>query len=373
MNDDTPAPPTVPEAGPPEPPRDPNKRAARVRSRALTGLFILALFYTLYLGRSFFVPLVLALLLNVLLGPLVGGLARLRVPRGLGAALVVLGLVAAVGGSAYALVDPAFEWMEQAPRSLRRLEGQLRLLKEPVQKVNRATEEMEKLTSVDDGKAQPRQVEMRDAGLREQLWVHARSVVVGAVVLLILLYFLLASGDLFLRKAVRVAGALEEKRRTVEMARRVQSDLSKYLSTITLINAGLGVAVGVALYLYGVPNASLWGVMAALLNFIPYVGAIAGLVMVGLVSVATFDTTLGMILPPVTYFLITATEGYFVTPMVLGRRLTVNPVVILLGLLFWGWIWGIVGAVLAVPMLVTFRIYCEYEPRLAAVGEFLGR
>lgn len=317
----------------------------------------------------------LALVFALLLGPVVTWLnLRLRLPRGLGALLVL----ALLGGGLYygvaALGQPAVEWFDRAPRSLRVLEDRLRPLKEPVEKVTEATEGIEKLTRVDEGGSAPRQVEVRrQPPLIERVFERARTVVVGAVMTFILLYFLLVSGDMFLRKLVRVMPTLANKRKTVEVAQRVQGDLSSYLGTITAINLGLGVAEAVAMMLLGMPNPVLWGAMAALLNYIPYFGAIVGTGVVGLVAALTFDEGALWLAAPAVYFVLTAAEGYFVTPLVLGQRLRLNPVAILLGLLFWGWLWGIAGAFLAVPLLVALKILSENLPQLQGVDEFLGR
>jgi len=353
------------------------RRPRDVRSFALTGLFVLAVFYTLYFARLFLLPIVLAILFGLLLSPLVRGLNRLRIPKGLGAGLVVLGLVGLTAGAGYLLVEPAGDWIDRAPSSMARIEDKLRRLKEPVAQMNRATQEVEKLTTVGGSAAagesdvQVQQVQ-RDS-LSDTLVERAQQFVAGVVVMLVLLYFLLASGDLFLRKLIRVLPTLDDKKRAVDIARQLEEDVSLYLSTITLINIGLGVCVAVAVHLLGLPNPVLWGVMATLLNFIPYLGGIIGIVVIAIVSVLTFDSPGEILLPPLVYFLLTASEGYFVTPMILGKRLTLNPVVILLGLIFWGWLWGIVGAVLAVPMLVSVKILCDHIPPLASVGEFLGR
>jgi predicted PurR-regulated permease PerM len=189
----------------------------------------------------------------------------------------------------------------------------------------------------------------------------------------ILLYFLLVSGDLFLRKLVRVTPTLAGKRKAVEVAHRVQGDLARYLATITAINVGLGVAGGLAMALLGMPNPALWGAMAALFNFVPYVGAVVGTGIVGVVAALTFGDGPRWLAAPLVYFALTGLEGYLVTPMILGQRLRLNPVAILLGLLFWGWLWGIAGAFLAVPLLVALKILSENLPRLEPVNEFLGR
>ena len=316
----------------------------------------------------------LALLFAVLLGPVVTWLHhRLRLPRGLGSLLVLAILIGGLYYGIGALGQPAVEWFERAPRSLSRVEDRLRPLKAPVEKVTEATEGIEHLARVDEGRSASRQVEVRRQPMTERLFERARTVVAGAVMMFILLYFLLVSGDLFLRKLVRVMPTLADKRKTVEVARRAQGDLGRYLTTITTINLGLGVAEGAAMYLLGMPNPVLWGVMALFFNFIPYLGAVVGTGVVGLVAALTFEEGAFWLVPPLVYVALTTAEGYFLTPMILGQRLRLNPVVILLGLLFWGWMWGIAGAFLAVPLLVALKIFSENLPQLGGVSEFLGR
>ncbi|MGH9360311.1 MAG: AI-2E family transporter [Thermoanaerobaculia bacterium] len=336
----------------------------------MTGLFILACLYTLYVARAFLLPVVLAVLLKFVLSPLVGGLKRLRIPEGLGALIVLLALVGALGAAFYELAGPAFEWMDRAPGSMRRLEEKLRELKAPVERMSAATERVEEMAQVGD--APPRQVEVADPSLGERLFQNVWNFSANAFVMLVLLYFLLASGDLFLRKLVRVLPTFSDRKRAVEILRQVELEVSAYLSTMTLINIGLGVAVGLAFYLLGMPNPALWAVMVALLNYVPYLGAIVGVAVMAVVAFLTFAETGEALLVPLAYLVINFVESYFVTPMILGRRLTLNPVVIFLGLTFWGWIWGITGALIAVPLLVAVKIVCDHSETLAPVGEFLG-
>jgi predicted PurR-regulated permease PerM len=348
-------------------------RVSSIRSMALTGLFILAVFYTLYFARLFLLPVVVAVLLNLLLSPVIQALTRIRIPPGVGAGIVVLALVGVIGGSGYLLVDPATEWLNRAPTSLARLEQKLEQLRRPVERVNRATEDIQKLAGGGAREGQERtEVTVRQQSLPSVLLESATAIATGLAVTLVLLYFLLASGDLFLRKLIRVLPTLEDKKRAVDIAKQLESDISLYLSTITVINICLGIAVGVAMHLLGMPNPMLWGVLATVLNFIPYLGAIVGILVIGVVAALTFTGIGAILLPPLVYFLITGTEGYFITPMVLGRRLTLNPVMILLGLIFWGWLWGVLGAVLAVPMLASFKIFCDHIRPLEPIGEFLG-
>jgi predicted PurR-regulated permease PerM len=346
-----------------------------VRSLALTGIFVLAFFYTLYFARSRFLPIFLAILLNFLLAPVVRGLKRLHIPEGIGAAIVILGLLGAVSLGIYRLSGPASEWIERAPQGLERVERRIRQVRRPVEEVREAAEEVERqVERIAGGETQSaQQVELRDQTLTGVLLSNTGSFLAGAVVVMVLLYFLLASGDLFLRKLVRVLPRLADKKRAIEIARQTEDHISTYLFTVTLVNIALGLMVGVAMWLVKMPNPVLWGVTAGLLNFVPYLGALVTAVVLLLVSILTFDELGRAMVAPLAFVGINAVESYLVTPMLLGRRLTLNPVVIFMGLIFWGWIWGIAGALLAVPILATFKIFCDHIEPLSPIGEFLGR
>jgi predicted PurR-regulated permease PerM len=342
-----------------------------VRSLALTGLFILAAFYTLYFTRSFVLPIVLALLLNFLFSPVVRFLKKLHIPEGLGAAVVVFGLLGAIGLGIYELSGPAYEWAQQAPRSLRKVEMKLQDFKRPVQTMSKATAQMEKITQVGGG-AQQAPVAVQTESFGARLFNQTTEFLAAGSVMFILLFFLLASGDMFLRKLIRVLPSLADKKRAVEIARQIESDISAYLATITMINGCLGLATWGAMALLGVPNPLLWGVLAWATNYIPYLGAMVMYAVLTMVGFLSFDTAAQALLVPGAFGVLNILESYLLTPLVLGRRLTLNPVVIFLGLTFWGWIWGVTGAILAVPIMVVFKIFCDHSEPLASVGELLG-
>jgi predicted PurR-regulated permease PerM len=342
-----------------------------VRALALAGLFVLAAFYTLYLARSFFLPIILALLLSLLLSPVVRGLRKLHVPEGLGAALVVGGLLGVLGLGVYELATPAYGWMQQAPQSLRKVERKLRQLQKPVQTMTTATEQVEKITKVGGGR-EPAKVTVSGETLAQKVFSGATDLVFSGAVMFILLYFLLASGDLFLRKLIKVLPSLADKKRAAGIARRIETEVSAYLATITLINLAVGVAVGTATWLIGLPNPLLWGALAAIANFIPYLGALTMFSVLAIVGFLTFDGLGYALLAPGAFLGLHLLESLLLTPLILGRRLTLNPVMIFLGLTFWGWLWGITGAVLAVPIMVVFKIVCDHSEPLAPIGELLG-
>ena len=342
-------------------------------SVATMGLLVLALFYTLYAAASFFLPVVIAVILNFLLTPVVRTLERFHVPTALGAALVVLGLLGALGYGLYSLSGPASAWAERAPQSLRQAERKLRGLRQSVEKVQEATEQVDEITSGNDGGESQQQVQVGQPTMSEAILNQTQQALAGAAVMFFLLFFLLASGDLFLRKLVRVLPIFRQKLVAVRISHGIERDLSRYLFTMALINVGLGTVVGLALWLLGMPNPVLWGFMVGVLNFVPYLGPLVGVSIIGLVAFVSFDSTAHAVAAPALYFSINALEGNLITPLIMGRQLQLNPVAIFVSLFFWGWIWGVAGALLAVPMLVSLKIVCDNVITLRPLGEFIGR
>lgn len=349
---------------------DEEDRSDATTSRLLAALLVLAVLYTLYLARTLIIPIVLAALLALVLMPLVRLLRRLRLPQPVAAGAVFVLLLLALAGGSTRVASPAAQWAERLPLVLQQLELRLHDVKGPLDRLVEAARRARELAQV-GGDGETPTVELEEGGIGG-LWQHTLSFTVAASVTLVLLFFLLAWGNVLFHKLVHDLPTRRDKREALELGRHLERDLSIYLLTITLINAALGVAMGFAMFAVGLPNPILWGVMAALLNFIPYIGAVAGASLVGLAGVIAFDSLGQALVPPILYILINSLEGYFVTPMVLGRRFTLNPLVILLGLLFWGWLWGVTGALISVPMLVCIRILCEHVPRLRHWGRFLG-
>ncbi|HVT57568.1 MAG TPA: AI-2E family transporter [Thermoanaerobaculia bacterium] len=351
----------------------PTRRPA-IQSLATTGLFILALFYTLYFCRSFLLPLVLALLFALLLHPAVRGLKRLRVPEPLGAGLVLLCLLGSLAVGLFQLAEPAYDWVQKAPQSLRLVQSKAQAILKPVETLGRATEQMQKIAEASGGGgARLRAVTLKPASLGGWLFTEAADLAVGAVLMVVLLYFLLASGDLFLRKLVRALPRVEDKRRAQQIARQVRTDMSGYLATVTMINLGLGLAVWLSMSLIGLPNPLLWGVLAAVTNYVPYLGPGVNYVVLTLLGLLTFKDLQHALLPPAVFLMINLVEAYLLTPMILSHRLTLNPVVVFLSLTFWGWMWGVAGAILAVPIMVVFKILCDHIEPLAPLSEFLEK
>lgn len=342
-------------------------------SVSLAGLFLLALLYTLHVGRVIFLPMTIALLFAVLFAPLLRRMKRMYIPEPIGAAMLLFLLVGLLGYGVSRLSEPAAEWVDRAPAAFREAEVKLRVLKKPMQEMSKATELFAKAAAFDESKKKVQQVEVKGDGWQIKFFSITGELIIGFATTLVLSYFLLSSGDLFLQKLVKVLPRWPDKKRAVEIVRQIEGQLFEYLLTVSLINMGLGTAVGIAMYLLGMPNPVLWGAMAALLTFLPYLGHLFGVVVVMLVAALTFDEVGRMFLVGGVYVGLAIIEGSFATPMILGRRLEINPVVLLLGLMVWGWIWGIGGAFLAVPLLVAFKIFCDHVEILSPAGEFLGK
>ncbi len=344
------------------------------RSIPLTVLMIIAVFSTLYLARAIVIPLVLAILASVMLKPIVDWFGRLRVPKSLAAIIVLAGIAGIISYGVYAAGQPVFEWVAEFPSWLREAEHKIRDVQGSVQKLSDATESMDKLADqVMERRENVPNVVIKRASLTSFLlgWTH--EMLAGLGITCILVYFLLTNGDTFLRKLVKVIPKFRDKKQAVEIVRQVESEICHYVLTITICNVVLGVTVGIAMMLWGMPSPLIIGLMAAFVNFVPYIGPLVGAGIVGVIAFVEFGTLASTGMITATYFALTAVEGTIVTPTVLGSRFSINPVVLLVGLMILTSIWGISGAVLAVPILVAIKIIFDRIEHFASIGELLGR
>jgi predicted PurR-regulated permease PerM len=344
-----------------------------IRTLALVVLAGLALIYTLHVGKAFFLPLVLAVMLDFLLSPVIRFLARLHIPESVGALIVMLVLFGGISLAIWHLSDPVQQWLTKAPESLSDVRAKIRKVTKPVQDVGKAAEQVESATQAAAGGTQTQQVVVRGPSLSQRLFGSTQEFAIGFFEVMVLLYFLLAAGDLFLQKLVRVVPEFTDKKKAVRIVREAESSVSVYLGTVTLVNLCLGAAVAGAMALVGMPNPLVWGVGAFLLEFVPYLGAATMTAMLTVAGLVTFDDVGRALLVPGVYVAIDLLQANVISPIILGRRLTLNPVAIFVGLLFWTLLWGVAGAFLAVPLLATFKIFCDHIERLRPVGEFLGR
>jgi predicted PurR-regulated permease PerM len=341
-----------------------------LQSLLLLGIFIFALFYTLYFASAIVLPITAAFVLNLLLQPLMRALAKLHVPKVVAAMLMIFVFLGGLGGLGFTLSGPAAGWISKAPESLSRLEDRLSVFKISVQSVQRASKQVEKIAedTANDGQS----VTVKGPSLSSFLFNGTRTVLIGLLTAVVLLFFLLVSGDMFLRRLVEILPTLSDKKQAVEISREIESSISGYLGTISLMNATVGVATGFAAYFCGLSDPILWGTIAFLLNYIPFLGMLCGISILFLAGLLTFDTIWQALLPAGIYLVIHLIESEVVTPMLLARRFILNPILVIISLVFWYWMWGVLGALLAVPLLVTVKIICDRVRPLMALGHFLG-
>lgn len=326
--------------------------------RALNLLVAIAMIACLYFGRDFFLPVVLAVLFALVLRPASRALKRLGVPTLLGAALIVMTLAGMLGAAFYFAAGPAHKWIEEAPRIGYEIRFKFEDLIQSASAIGEVSDQIEDIAQPgNEVKAQ--EVVMREPGLLSRAASGGLDLVAGVLLCIVLMYFLLATADVFLEKLARSSPDVDGKMRTLRIAREIEIEVSRYLFTVTLVNIALGLAIAFALWQVGMPNPLLWGGMATLLNFIPYVGSIIGAATMFAISAVTFGTPMDIALPPLIYLALTALEGQFITPSILGRRLDLNPAAVFLSVAFWGWLWGVAGAVAAVPMLLIVKIVVD--------------
>jgi predicted PurR-regulated permease PerM len=342
----------APEVLPDAPPRLPPGIAA---TRVIAVIAVLGLSYV---ARELIVTVLLAMFLALVANPIVSRLRRMYIPRWIGALIVVLGGLGLTVAGAVTLARPATVWVMQAPTELRQLAPKLRSLVRQVDEANKAAASIASAAGAPGANAAPAKP---SAPATIDLWKAisaAPRMLMSALAVVLLAYFFLVFGDGLQRNVISLLPDRERKQLTAEILQTIEAEVSGYVGTITLINVVLGSLLMGALWWLGLDfaDAALWGTFAALLNFAPYVGPITGILCMGLVGVVAFDSPGKMFLPAAIFLGLHVLESQFVTPIILGKRMAVSPLVLLLWLMVWGWLWGIFGLLLAVPMLVVCKI-----------------
>ncbi len=322
--------------------------------RAEQALLALAILYTFYFARSLILPVLIALLVAALLQPLVERLGRLHIPDPVGAGIVVMVFLVSFGVGVYYLSSPASTWLNRGPAVMRQVEEKVAKLKKPIEKAKAATDRIGAVADL--GGNDGRQVVEKGPSLASQVVGGASSFLEHVAVVIILVYFLLAQGRTVLRRAASGFRDPSKGERMRAFLLRLQKDISAYLGTYAIVNIGVGLVVTGLMWILGMPSPYLWGVVAGCLNFIPYVGPATTLCIIALVSILSFDGLGRTVLPPLAYVCLTTLEGNFITPMIMGSRLAMNPLMVFVSIVVWGWVWGVPGIFLAVPILTTFKI-----------------
>lgn len=350
--------------------------AAGVTAIATTVLAVLAVLYTLYVARTVILPVVVAILASFLLRGPVRRLRRHGIREPVGAAVVVFGLVVTIAGLLFLLSGPAMNWINRAPQALAEVERKVRTVTRSMTKVAATAERVEEMAA---GKAPgssktPVVVATTRPGFLSRAFGSVASLIVAGLSVTFLTFFLLASGDLFMRKLMKVLPYNAHHRGVPkQISDEVEVAVAGYLRTSILINIGLGIATWLVLMLLEMPNAALWGAMAAMLNFIPYLGALLTVAVLSVAAITVFDTISHALLVPAAFLFLNMIESNLVTPTLLGRQFPLNTVALFVGVMLWGFVWGVPGAILAVPIMVTLKILTDRVPALRPFGEFLGQ
>jgi predicted PurR-regulated permease PerM len=325
-----------------------------LRTVFLGGLLLLAMLAACYIAAEIVLPIVLAFVLGAIFQPVLRFLLHLRVPRILAALAIVLSLVSLFIIVALLLSGPLAQLIAQLPQTLPRLQERLNFLSAPIKSIGRALEHVQ------------------SPSLPEKMLQQFRVVGEGAFATLLVLFFVLVAGDQFLRRLVEILPGFREKRKAVDISQQIEQDISVYLATITVMNMMVGLATAGMAWLTGLGSPILWGTAAFLLNFVPILGPTAGVIIFLVAGIVTIEPLWAAFLPALLYFLIHCAEGETITPMLLAARFTVNPVLVTVGVIFWYWMWGVAGAILATPMLAILKITCDRIETLQPFGHVIG-
>ena len=338
----------------------------------LAGIFTVLAIAGLQYASSLLVPIAVAVLLTLLLGPLVRWMGNYGVAEPVGAALIVFGTMSVLGTTILVLATPAAEWLRRAPQTMHRVEGKLQTI-EPVATIQATAASVARVTSVAGGSdSTATRIEVAAMSpLRQFGWTTAHMIS-GIFTVVFLTYFLLASGSMFRRKIAYLFPSGTQRTRIKRALFEIEEQMSRYLLINTLISGCVATATWAFLAAIGMPNPFLWGVVAGVLNNVPYIGSLITLILIGFVALASFDGSGVLLLACGGFILIHIITCNLLAPMVLGRKMPLNTVAVLISLLFWGWVWGIVGVIMAVPITVMIQVVCTHSERFRGVSILLG-
>ena len=323
----------------------------------------------LYVAAEIVLPLILAIVLKLLLQPFVRLLESIHIPRAIGALVSVLLVLVVFGGTISMLAGPAADWAGKLPDAIPKLRDSLGFLHQPIEAAQRM---MKQISGFAGGRvAAPEGPAVKPASLLGAVVSGSATATSGLFTTLLILFYMLVSGETFLRRMVEILPRFKDKRQAVELSQHIERDVSAYLLTVTCINVLVGVATGCVMWLCGVANPVLWGAVAFVVNFVPILGPMVGIVIFLMASVMSLGVVWWALLPVGLYLGIHIIEGEIATPMLLSRRFTINPVAVILALIFWYWMWGVTGAILAVPLLAITKIICDDLRPLRALGHLL--
>jgi predicted PurR-regulated permease PerM len=344
----------------------------------MVAILALGILYTLYFAAPLLVPIITAILLYQLLDRPVAILNKLGLPLPVAAAAVLFGLIGLIGFGAHFLADPAEQWLSEAPASIGELRTELMATSGAFDELRQLGEEIDELASIGGDEDGVPTVQIRGPGHLQSVTGSLPGIVGGMLLTFVTCLFLMIEGDNLGRRLIALGPSRLSRRRISNLLRGVDEQVSTYLTTVTIINIGLGIAVALAMYVLGVPHPALWGVVAGTLNFAPYIGAATSAFILTVVGVTTYDTLVEALTVPAVYVLLSSFEGMVVTPLVLGRRVMLSSLWVFLSVVFWGWMWGVIGALIAVPLtastIVLWDSWQDADPfRRRAIRAFRGK
>ncbi|BES72404.1 AI-2E family transporter [Marinobacter nanhaiticus D15-8W] len=340
----------------------------------LYGIFILGVLYTLYVAHQIILPITLAVLTSLLMAPAVrGARRRWRIPRGVTALVLILGLLAGMAGIGWAVSKPVMKWIEKAPESMSRLlvgggGGITASLEQVTKSARKVQEQMESLSEGDE----PTKVVVQSNSWQQTLFTKVRNGLTGLALALALSYFLLVSGDSLIRNFVRQLPR-NDQRMVLRVVRDSQSQIAQYLAVISTSNFLVGLLTGLMCWAVGLPSPAVWGLIAGLARFVPYLGVIGTIGLLAVISATTLDELWMMAVAPLGYLALTSLVGFFIEPYIHGFRMSINPVVIFLSIFFWGWLWGAIGVLMAVPLMTVIQVVLRQIPTLRPIYRVIAR
>jgi predicted PurR-regulated permease PerM len=368
-----------------EPPRVLLHMPVDVRSAALVVLCALAVLAVLRWASAFFIPLMLGFIFYYALAPVVEGMARIRIPRALGAAVLLIAILGSAGGAVWSMADDANQLLESLPQAAQKLRDGLRKRVSdpatPLETVQKAAAELER--AADDAANAPQRggvqrvvVEKARFNIHDHLWTGTMGLLslVGQVtVVTFLTYFLLLSGDTFRRKLVKITGpSLAKKKITVQALDEINGQIQRYLMVQLFASLGVGLTTGIAFAMLGLKHAAVWGVAAGILNLVPYIGSLAVTGAAALVAFLQFGQINMALAVAGASLVINTIEGNLLVPYLTSRASRMNPVAVFVGVLAWGWLWGVWGLLLGIPIMMIIKAVCDRVDDLKPIGELLG-
>lgn len=340
----------------------------------LRAILLIAILAVAYVARDLLLPIVLALFIALTFRPAIRYCSRHHVPPLLAAA-IVFGILLAGGSSIFYFASgPIAAWFEDAPQMFKEFSERFSGLKSSLDTITDITEKLQDVSKAGD--ATPvQEVVVRESALPAIFGIvtgYPIQFLITLLTTLVLAVFLMASGDLFYEKLVRILPNLSARKRALHIAYAIEDEVSAYVLTLSTINFVMGVLVALIFHLLGMPLAYIWGLLAFVFNYIPYIGALSGIVLSAFMAIVTFDSLGYALLVPLAYGACSIIESEVLSPQIMGRSLQMNSVAILLSLAFWTWLWGIAGTALALPFLVTLKVFCDHMEGLSGLGEFIA-